>query len=78
MLELGIGIVIGILLSFILFSFGASNEAIIKRALRRLGESIRIPEKAEFIIPFDEETGAVADVIKKNDEEGKDTNLNEL
>lgn len=85
MLYLVLGIVIGILLAhfsaFVYFEY--KNNKRVQVNLRDFKEKVKesvgmSTKKVEFIAPMEEEAEAIASIIKKNDEEGKDTDFKEL
>lgn len=78
MILLALGIIIGIFLTFIAVVFGTEKDKEIKQVLKKLGEVIAPPEKAEFLFPRESAAEAIAEVMKKNDEQGEDTEIKEL
>lgn len=78
-MELALGIIIGILLAAIAQAAGEEKKAMqlftrpVKTTLRKV-----TGQKVEFLSPLEPTAEALAEVMKQNDAQGRDTKLDEI
>ena len=79
MIEFGLGVIIGILLTFVSVAFSLANNERIESTVLGTKKFLQIPQKkAEFFSPMNIEEEAVEEVIKENEKRGLDTRMEEL